>query len=398
MPSKRIEFNNLEGEKLAARLDLPTDEKPKAFVLFAHCFTCNKNFFGVKNISKALTSSGFAVLRFDFTGLGDSAGEFENTNFSSNIQDLIQASKWLKENHEGPKLLMGHSLGGAAVLHAAAQIDTVEALVTLAAPSNPEHVKHLFEDHIDEIDEKEEAQVNIGGRPFTIKKQFLEDITSKSTEEVTKDLRKPILIFHSPHDKIVGIENARKIYSAALHPKSFVSLDGADHLLSNQKDSQYIGQVVSAWSSRYLDSEDPKSNPPEHENVFTQTTDSYYTEVLAGSHRWVADEPKDLGGGDEGPSPYELLLSSLGACTGMTLRMYADRKKWPLDSVEVELLHEKRHAEDSGSADKIDVLTRKIKIQGDLDEKQRKRLEEIANKCPIHKTLTGNIQVETEII
>ncbi len=401
MKLTKIDFKNKQGDTISGRLDFPRDQKPLAYVLFAHCFTCNKNLVPVKNISRQLTEQGFAVLRFDFTGLGASEGDFENTNFSSNIEDLLCAAEYLEKEYESPALLIGHSLGGAAVIYAASKLNSVQAVATVAAPSSPGHVKNLFGSDIDRIKELGKAEVNIGGRSFHIKDQFLEDISEKNMTHALKHLRKPILVMHSPQDTTVSVENAAEIYQHAMHPKSFISLDGADHLLSKKRDSAYVGNVIASWSRRYLDL--PKRNTlPNKSQVTAQIgSEGFTTELRAGHHTFRADEPEDVGGNDFGPSPYDLVLSGLGACTAMTLRMYADRKKWGLDEVDVYLDHSKDYAEDCDHPEekqsKIDVMERKIKLKGDLDEKQRQRLLEIANKCPVHKTLHERVEVRTSL-
>lgn len=250
--TKKITFKNEKGQTLAARLELPKNSTPRAYALFAHCFTCNKNLTAVRTIGRTLTQKNIAVLRFDFTGLGESEGDFESTNFSSNIEDLYSAASFLAENYEAPSLLIGHSLGGAAVLFASKKISSVRAIATIGAPSNPEHVSHLFKNSVEEINDSGKAIVAIGGREFTIQKHFLEDIQDKNIKHQLEDFKNSILVMHSPQDTTVGIENAAEIYKAARHPKSFVSLNGADHLLSNKKDSEYVGQIIATWADRYL--------------------------------------------------------------------------------------------------------------------------------------------------
>jgi putative redox protein len=397
MSSHKISFQNKSGYQLAARLELPIDQKAHAYVIFAHCFTCNKNLNAVRNISRALTQNGFGVLRFDFSGLGESEGDFADTNFSSNVDDLIAAAAYLEKEYEAPKLLVGHSLGGAAVLFAAGELPSVEAVATIGAPSSPIHVKHLFQSSLEEIESNQYAEVNIGGRPFRIKKQFVDDLYAQNMADRVKALRKPVLILHSPQDTTVGINNAAEIYGAAMHPKSFVSLDGADHLLSNKADSVYAGNMIAGWATRYLPQEEAPVIKKEKQVTAQIGAEGFTTEILAGPHSLRADEPIRVGGNDYGPTPYDLLLSSLGACTAMTLRMYADRKKWPLEEVTVHLSHSKTHANDCESCDqsqsKIDLIEKKIRIKGDLDEKQRQRLLEIADKCPVHKTLHNEIKI-----
>ncbi|NQY04821.1 MAG: alpha/beta fold hydrolase [Flavobacteriaceae bacterium] len=402
MYTENITFVNKQDLKLSAKLDLPLDKEPKAYALFAHFFTGNKNFGVVRAISNALTSNGIAVFRFDFTGLGRSEGKFEDSNFTTNIQDLISAAEYLTEHYECPKIVVGHSLGGAAAVFAAKEIDAVEAVITIGAPSNPSHVEHLFEKHISTIETEGQASFYIGGQCMTIKKQFLDDIESKNMTEVLRNLRKPILVFHSPQDLIVEIENAAKIYGDARHPKSFVSIDGADHLLTKKEDALYVGNVIYSWVSRYVNLDENNDELATDSQVAVRIDkEKYTTEVRARNHAILADEPKTYGGKDLGMSPYELLLSSLGTCTAMTLRMYADRKDWDLQEVTVHLSHDKIHAADcaacNNSAKNMDVLSREIEIKGNLDDKQRVRLMEIADKCPVHRTLENKIEVTTSL-
>ena len=402
MKSSFLKFKNANGYELSARLEKPIDQHPRAYVVFAHCFTCNKNFNAVKNISQSLTSEGFALLRFDFTGLGDSEGAFEDTTFESNLEDLVSAANYLKDNYEAPKLLIGHSLGGTAALLASASMPFVEAVCTIGSPYNPKHVVHLFKESLKEIEEKGAAKVHVGGRPFTIKKAFLDALEKQDMEEAIKQIKKAILILHSPHDTTVGIDNAAKLYAAAMHPKSFVSLNGADHLLTNKADSLYAGDVIASWVKKYLPKQKEEILRTGSEVVVRlEKEDKFTTEILAKPHQLVADEPEEVGGNDFGPSPYELLSASLGACTAMTIRMYADRKNWELDEVLVHLNHGKDYFTDSNdekSSQKIDVFERIIELKGNLDNGQRNRILEIANRCPVHKTLHAENEIVTKLI
>jgi len=340
-------------------------------------------------------------LSFDFTGLGQSEGDFSDTNFSSNVDDLISAAEALEKEYEAPSLLVGHSLGGAAVIYASSKIESIQAVATVGAPASPSHLQHLLKGSLEEIEENKEAEVDLGGRVFKIKKQFLDDISSQDMSTVIQRLKKALLVLHSPQDDTVGIENASEIYQNAKHPKSFVSLDGADHLLTNKEDSYYAGQIISSWAVRYL-SKVKTSNLKSTKQVVAQIGENgYTTEILAGSHRLKADEPVDVGGNDYGATPYDLLLSSLGACTAMTIKMYANRKGWDLKQVEVHLSHKKDYANNCESCDsksKIDQISRFIDIKGELDESQIKRLLEIADKCPVHRTLHSEVKVETELM
>lgn len=402
--SEKVTFVGSTGEKLAARLDLP-DTPPRAFALFAHCFTCTKDLKAVSRLAGGLTQHGIAVLRFDFTGLGSSEGEFSNTNFTSNIGDLIAAADWLREHHKAPQILIGHSLGGAAVLAAAHRIPENKAVATIGAPFDPDHVTGHFGDAVQRIHEQGAAEVHVGGRPFTIEKQFLDDISAHNMKEAIGALGRALIIFHAPRDEIVGIENAEQIFVAAKHPKSFVSLDDADHLMHNADHAAYVSSVVAAWAESYIDTpelEDLIDAPGEAGEVVVRETGKgkFQQHInVGGRHYLIADEPEAYGGLDTGPSPYDLLLAGLGACTTMTLRMYAERKGLALAQVMVRLNHEKIHAEDCHECEtkngKVDVIEREVVMMGDLDDATRARLLEIADKCPVHKTLHSEIKIVT---
>ncbi|MFQ5568519.1 MAG: alpha/beta fold hydrolase [Rhodothermales bacterium] len=404
MRFEKLTFENEEGTRLAARLDLPVDGEPIAYALFAHCFTCSKNLKAVANISRAMNRQGLAVLRFDFTGLGESEGDFADTNFSSNIDDLIAAAVFLEEEYEAPSILVGHSLGGAAVLQAAVQLDSVRAVATIGAPYDPHHVEHLFEGSLQEIEHRGEARVSIGGRPFTVKKQFLDDLKDQRVKENLSRLHRPLLIFHSPVDNTVGIENAALIFKAARHPKSFVSLDHADHLLTDAADSEYVGTVLAAWARKYIGArqEDRKQTDLDDNQVVARLEGAgYRTEMLANGFPLIADEPVEVGGTNTGPTPYDYLVAALGACTAMTLRMYADHKGWPLETIEVRLNHDKIHAKDCEDCEEkegmVDRVQRELVFTGPLDEAQRRRLVEISNRCPVHRTLERRIHIVTAL-
>ncbi|MFK7758273.1 MAG: alpha/beta fold hydrolase, partial [Flavobacteriales bacterium] len=396
MSSIKVNFKNSKGEKLAARLELPDRQEAHNYAIFAHCFTCNKNLTAVRNISRALNDAGIAVLRFDFTGLGESEGEFAETNFSSNVSDLVCAAGFLAENYQAPSLLIGHSLGGAAVIFATGKIDSVKALATVGAPASPAHVSHLFSGGLEEIRTMGEAKVNIGGRPFTVKKDFIDDIESVDLKETLQRLRKPILVAHSPQDMTVEVENAKQIYHHAHHPKSFISLDGADHLLTNSKDSTYLGNVISGWVERYLDVPELDTTRTKHQVAVAIGNDNYTCQITAGKHTLTGDEPADIGGRDYGPAPYEFVSAGLGSCTVITLRMYADRKEWKLDKIICHVNHEKRDKADGSG--KEDVFTRELEFYGELEEKNIARLLQIADKCPVHKTLHASSVIETSLL
>lgn len=403
LPS-HVRFPGALGTQLSARLELPA--APRAFAVFAHCFTCSKDTLAATRISTALTARGIAVLRFDFTGLGGSDGDFANTNFSSNVADLAAAAAWLRRNHAAPKLLIGHSLGGAAVLAAAADIPEAVAVATIGAPCDPDHVLGLLAPAVAEIEAAGEAEVELAGRKFRIKKQFLEDIAGRSIRDAIGSLRKALLIFHSPRDTTVSIDNAAQIFLAAKHPKSFVSLDDADHLLTRKEDAQYVAAVLAAWASRYLGEPAMEAHPMSADEpgivTVTETRDGKFAQaIVAGRHRLRADEPLDAGGTDTGPSPYDLLLAALGACTSMTVRLYADVKQLPLDRVIVRLKHNKVHAGDCAECEtregRIDRIDREIDLQGSLDEIQRAKLLEIASRCPVHRTLHSEVWIPTRL-
>jgi len=399
--SVKVTFIGSGGENLAARLDLPQGP-PRAFALFAHCFTCNKDVFAAARIAGGLAERGIAVLRFDFTGLGASDGDFANTNFSSNVEDLVRAADFLRDSYEAPKLLIGHSLGGAAVLAAAGRVPEAQAVATIAAPADPAHVAAHFTEARAEIEAAGEAEVLLVGRPFRIKKQFLEDIETQKLDAALAGLRKALMVFHAPRDATVGIDNASRIFLAAKHPKSFVSLDDADHLLSRKSDAIYVAEVLAAWAGRYLGKAETAAAPPvpAGQVVVEETGEGKFTQRIAvGAHVLRADEPESAGGLDSGPSPYDFLLAGLGACTSMTLRLYAERKGLALEKTRVTLSHARIHAEDCATCEtkegKIDRIERVIEMTGDLSAEQRRRLLEIADKCPVHRTLRSEILIDT---
>lgn len=403
MPTKRLTFPGHSGDMLAARLDLP-DGPHLATALFAHCFTCSKDIPAARRISARLAAMGIGVLRFDFTGLGHSGGEFANTTFSSNVDDLVAAARHLSDQGLPPALLIGHSLGGAAILRAAGEIDSARAVVTIGAPFDPGHVTHNFGDALNLIAQKGEAEVSLGGRPFTIRKSFVEDVSSVRLASAIGNLQRALLVMHGPRDDVVGIENAGQIFGAAKHPKSFVTLDEADHLVSRAQDAEYAAEVIAAWSGRYLDLRPPAPPPGAPEGIIRVNEADpagFLQDINAGPyHHALADEPLAYGGTNRGMSPYGFLSAGLGACTSMTVRMYARRKGWPLEHVQVDVCHDKIHANDAetGRQSKVDTFRRVVRLTGPLNDSQRARLLEIADSCPVHRTLESNSRVITELV
>jgi uncharacterized OsmC-like protein/pimeloyl-ACP methyl ester carboxylesterase len=403
MPNERFQFTGVDGQQLAASLDLP-EREPLAYALFAHCFTCGKDGLAARHIATALAAKGIAVLRFDFTGLGSSEGDFANSTFSSNVADLVRAADHLRETRKAPAILIGHSLGGAAILAAAGQIPDAKAVVTIAAPSDPAHITGLFRDRIEDIRKHGKVEVSLAGRPFQITRGFLDDIAEHGLMAHVTNLHKALLVMHSPTDDTVGIDNATHIFGAAKHPKSFVSLADANHLLTRKRDATYAADVIAAWAERYIDpvTQEPAADLGEAPRnvVVRETRNSKFQQTVSiGPHRMLADEPVAAGGEDSGPGPYDYLLAGLGACTSMTMRMYADRKSLPLERVTVTLKHSKIYAEDCAEcetkAGMLDQIDRTIAMEGTLDADQRKRLMEIADKCPVHRTLTSEIRILT---
>ena len=402
MHTERFTFEGHGGEELAGRLDLP-DGPVLATALFAHCFTCSKDIPAARRIAGRLAAAGIAVLRFDFTGLGHSGGEFANTTFSSNVEDLRRAAEHLAGRGLAPSLMIGHSLGGAAVLRAAPDLGSVRAVVTIGAPFDPSHVTHNFGGALDEIDRDGAAEVSLGGRAITIGRDFVADVSAAKLGPAIAGMKKALLVMHAPRDSIVSLENATEIFLAAKHPKSFVTLDSADHLISRAEDAEYAAEVIAAWAARYLDLAAPAPPPGAPEGVVRVSeadADGFLQDIVSGPrHHTLADEPPSYGGTDRGMSPYGFLAAALGACTSMTIRMYARRKGWPLRHVSVDVTHDKVHAQDARAQGevKVDRFQRLIRLEGALDADQRARLLQIADKCPVHKTLEAGARVTTEI-
>jgi putative redox protein len=399
LPRQNIQFPGSHGN-LAGSIEMPATT-PRGFALFAHCFTCGKDSLAASHISRELANLGIGVLRFDFTGLGGSDGDFANSHFSSNIEDLVAAADYLRAHHEAPVLLIGHSLGGTAVLAAAERIEDARAVVTIGAPASPEHVVAQFEAHVETLETEGEAEVSLGGRKFRIGRSFLDDLYRHPMKDRIRRLRKALLIMHSPIDETVDIADAGAIFEAALHPKSFVSLDDADHLLRRREDADFVASTIAGWANRYFRAEDSEPTEAVEGGAVrvTEGNQRFLRHVYTDDHAWLADEPTRAGGDNLGPDPYEQLLAALGACTSMTIRMYANRKKWTLSRLRVELTHERDHGPDCERCEEpgqiIDVIRRLIQIEGDLDDSQIERLLEIADRCPVHRTLTGDLRIET---
>lgn len=401
MKLEKVTFKNREGQTLMGRLHLPPDKKPIAYAIFAHCFTCGKDVLAATNISRALSTAGVATLRFDFTGLGESEGDFSDATFASTVEDIESAADFMADNYSAADILIGHSLGGTAVLLAGNRIASVKTIITIGSPASPAHVTQLFSDNIDKIIEEGKAKVNIAGRTFMLKKKFIEELEQVNMEEEISNLEHPLLILHTPQDEVVDIDNARQIFMAAKHPKSFISLDGANHLLSNKRDSEFAANLIFMWAKRYI-------NVPEEEPLRSDKRVAAFLEgagfttaIKAGNHGLISDEPTSFGGNDLGPTPYDLLVAGLGACTAMTVKMYAQRKKWPLEEVMVHLQHNKIHAEDCKNCDEkivgLDEIERVMEFEGDLSDEQKKRLLDIAEKCPVHKTLENKVSIKTSL-
>lgn len=398
MVEERISFTGTLGHTLAGNLRHPVG-RPRGYAILAHCFTCGKDLRASHGLSDALAMAGLGVLRFDFTGLGRSGGDFEDTTFVSNVGDLVEAARWLEEAYEAPSLMVGHSLGGTATIAAAARLPSVRAVATIGAPYSPAHASWILDPVRHQLRQHGSATLTLAGREVRVGEELLDDLEQSTIAADLEGLRRPLLVLHAPLDDVVGVDNARELFEAARHPKSFISLDGADHLLTDARDAAWAGSVIAAWAERVLPVGDDE---PEGQRgtVDVVTGVGFATEVRAGPHRWVADEPARLGGTDRGPTPYDQLLAALGSCTGMTLRMYADRKEWPLDEVTVRLRHERVHMDDcegcsDGAPKRIDVLHRDIELVGELTEAQRARLVEMADRCPVHRTLEGPLEIQT---
>jgi putative redox protein len=390
---EKVKFNNHSGQVLSAVIQFPEVTTTKAFAVFSHCFTCNKNLNAVRYISNSLSKAGIAVLSFDFTGLGESEGDFMDTNFSTNVEDIQAAADFLSEYYEPPQLLVGHSLGGSAALFASVDIDSVKAVATIGSPAQPNHVKRVLADAMEDI-EKGEAEVTIAGRVFTFKGQFVNDLERHYVDQVMKKFRKALLILHSPTDDVVGIENAAEIYNRALHPKSFMSLDGADHLLLDKEDGLYAGSVIASWAKRYMKLKSiPEPDSERHTVALNKPEDGYTTFVNSDGHNFIVDEPESLNGENLGPSPGSLSRAALASCSAITMRMYANRKKWPVQDLKVHVDYELKIEEVNGKKIRKEIFYKEVEIEGELTEEQKKRMYAIAAKCPVHRTLEAQAEI-----
>lgn len=397
MLSQKVDIQNDRGDTLSGVMEWPANGVVQAYAVFAHCFTCGKNSHAARHISKLLSSRGIAVLRFDFAGIGESEGKFADTNFSSNVQDLLTFIDYLTEENMPPQLLIGHSLGGAAVLAAASQRGLVKAVATIGAPARPAHVAHLLPKGMEKMAPEDTIKVKLGIHTMKMKKQFLDDIENQNTPEMLFGLHKAVLIAHSPEDEIVSIENAQQIFKNLHHPKSFLSLDGMTHLVLKKEQARYIANVVYEWAKRYITLADFVSTD-DKDPVVTAVLggEKYTTAIRTGKHALVADEPKEMGGRNHGPSPYQYLSAGLAACTAMTIRMYVDRKGWDVGEIKVTVDHEKKHIKDSqDKTGRVDHFVRTVHVEKEITEEQKNRIMKIADKCPVHRTLMGEVEIPT---
>ncbi|HEV7351560.1 MAG TPA: bifunctional alpha/beta hydrolase/OsmC family protein [Brevundimonas sp.] len=393
MQSEPLDFVTPGGRAVRARLDRPAGQA-RAWALFAHCFTCGKDNLAATRIARALAAEGVGTLRLDFAGLGDGPGDpAAPAGFSCDVGDLVAAAGHLAKEGCAPQLLVGHSLGGAAVIAAAGQIDSVRAVAVIGAPFDPDHVLKVL--GAEGLAAEQHHEADLGGRPVRVSGRFAEDLRAQDQGARLRDLDRALLVLHSPRDEIVSIDEAGKIFVAARHPKSFVSLDDADHLLSDAADAAYAAKVIAGWASRYLEAV-PAEAPGAPADGTVRVTETgagrFQVQVEAGGAVLLADEPTSVGGLGSGPNPYELVAAGLGACTAMTLRLYAEHKGAPLTRVGVEVRHAKRKGETPA-----DLFERTLTLEGELDAAQRARMLEIADRCPVHRTLEGGAAIVTTL-
>lgn len=395
MANRSFDFEGPRGYVLSGRIEQP-ETTPRGWAILAHCFTCGKESLAAVRLTRALALSGIGVLRFDFAGLGRSGGEFADGSFAADVGDLIAAGEAMAEAGIAPALLVGHSLGGAAVLAAAGEMPAIKAVATIAAPADVSHVLHqLHPASLEQIEANGEAEVLLAGRPFVIRKNFVDDARQHDLESRISQLHRPLLIMHAPRDTTVGIENALRIFAAAKHPKNFISLDGADHLLSRRADADFAAAMIAAWAARYLPAiVDDLPQVEEAVGVVAVETGrgSFQLAMRSGAHRFVADEPESVGGLGSGLSPYEFVAAGLAACTTMTMRMYALRKGLPLERARTVVLHSKR-----SDTTPVDLFTRTITLDGPLDQEQREKLLAIADRCPVDLTLVRGSDIQTSL-
>lgn len=396
MPSEAFDFESPKGYRLSGRIEQP-ETTPRGWAILAHCFTCGKESRAAVRLARALALTGIGVLRFDFAGLGKSGGEFADATFAADVGDLIAAGGAMGAAGMEPSLLVGHSLGGAAALAAAGDMPGIRAVATIGAPADVAHVLHQFDTaSLERIERDGEVEVQLANRPFIVRKSFVDDLRKHDLEARVAGLHRPLLIMHAPRDATVGIENASRIFAAAKHPKSFISLDDADHLLTGQADADYAATMIAAWAARYLPqliADLPQVE--DAEGVVAEETGNglFQLAIRSGGHRLTADEPKSVGGLGSGLSPYDLVSAGLAACTTMTMRLYAQRKDFPLERARTTVVHSKR-----ADVTPADLFTRTITLEGPLSEEQRENILAIADRCPVDLTLVRGADIQTRLI
>lgn len=396
MSDKSFTFQNEEGRPLSGLLESP-EGTPRGWAIFAHCFTCGKDSRAAVHISRALSRAGIGVLRFDFAGTGIGSAHGEAVSFASDVTDLKSAANAMTAAGMTPSLLIGHSLGGTAALVAAADLPDIVAVATIGAPAELQHILKVFNaSDLDTVRRDGEASVEIAGRPFLIRRSFIDAVAEVDVEKAVAALRRPLLVLHSPIDQVVGIEHASRIFVAARHPKSFVSLDMADHLIADAANANFVSAMVATWANRYLSplvADLPQVEAADGVEAIETLAGKFQLRVRSGKHTIFSDEPASVGGLGSGLSPYELVSAGLAACTVMTMRLYANRKGFPLERASTRVEHKK-------VADMVppDRFTRTIVLEGPLDEEQRARILEIADRCPVDLTLIRGSDVQTDLV